>query len=120
MYGFLQFEYRGHNEMSRLPGYKPPFWVAEIPSFDAVYKYKREFVKPKVDYTEANSVGSRGVYYVYFLEGEKIYEVSDNRGRGNYTKPQRYFARVATTGEIEKVSEEYVKEWLNWKNGTSE
>lgn len=78
-------------------------WVAEITGFDPKYKYKREFLRFKKDYSQANSKGSRGIYAEYVLGDNKIYDVKDNK--------QRYFCKVVDW-KVFKIDEEEVKEWL--------
>lgn len=84
--------------------YPPSGWVAEITGFDARYRYQRKFLGYKKDYSRANSKGSRYVYAEYILESDKIYEVKDDR--------RRYFCKVNCMGDIEKLEEEEVQEWL--------
>lgn len=82
----------------------PSGWVAEITGFDPIYKYKRNFLRYKKDYSRSNSKGSRGVFAEYLLESEKIYDVKDNK--------RRFFCKVTENGDIKHVKEEEVVEWL--------
>lgn len=82
----------------------PSAWVAEITGLDHKYKYKRNFLPYKKDYSRSNSVGSRGVYAVYILETGKIYEIKDHK--------DRYYCTVTDNGNIVRLSEDEVKEWL--------
>jgi len=84
--------------------FPPSGWVAEITGFDPKYKYARSFLKFKKDYSRANSKGSRGVFAEYILQSGRIYDIKDNRGR--------YFCKVNETGDIIKISESEVTEWL--------
>lgn len=62
-------------------------WVAEVTSIDArTGRIERRFLDGLKDYTEANSVGSRGVRKYYVLTDGPLYEVVDRPG---YGKPQR-------------------------------
>jgi len=81
-----------------------PYWVAQIIDFDPHFKYKREFIRGKKDYSEANSKGSRGVFVFYLLESGNIYEVK--------TYKSRYFCKVNQEGEIIKMTKEEVDKWL--------
>lgn len=90
-------------------GMPPSGWVAEITGFDLKYKYARTFLKHKLDYSRANSKGSRGVYAEYILESEKIYEVKE---RTSWKKVYRYFCTVNQEGEIVILPESEVQEWL--------
>lgn len=84
-------------------------WVAEITGFDPKYKYARNFLKRKLDYSRANSKGSRGVYAEYILESGKIYEVKEQT---SWKKVYRYFCTVNNDGEIVILNESEVIEWL--------
>jgi hypothetical protein len=54
----------------------PPQWVAEIKGTGGKYGIEREFMMAKKDYSQANSVGSRGIYAEYYLETGRYYEVN--------------------------------------------
>lgn len=47
-------------------------------------------VHPNVDYSYANSKGSRGVFYHYHLQERRVYEV---RERLSWQRSERYFIR---------------------------
>lgn len=85
--------------------YPPSGWVAEIIGFDKKFKYQRQFLRFKKDYSRANSKGSRYVYAEYILESGKIYDVKDNK--------RRYFCTVNENGDIITLIEPEVIEWLN-------
>jgi hypothetical protein len=62
-------------------------WVAEIIGLDhTTGRIKRKFLDGLKDYSNANSVGSRGVHKYYVLTGGPLYEIVDRPG---YGKPQR-------------------------------
>lgn len=84
-------------------------WVAEITGISPIYKYEREFLPRKLDYTNANSVGSRGVVAEYILESERIYEVKE---QVSWSRTRRYFCAVSDEGDIVVVPEEYVQEYF--------
>lgn len=93
----------GQDTMRALMGSegKPPWrpWVARITGLESRYGLKREFVHGTKDYSQANSIGSRGVYE-YFALSPGVYEVSH---MVTWRKSRRYFLRVtedATTTEI--------------------
>lgn len=68
-------------------------WVAEVTGIDAASgRIQRRFLEGLKDYTDANSVGSRGVYKFYVLTDGKLYEVADRAGYGK--PPRRRFCRV--------------------------
>jgi len=87
-------------------GFARPYWAAQIVGRDPQYKYARQFLKSKKDYTHANSKGSRGVFVYYLLESGYVYEVRlPKRGRGFYI--------VDEQGDIVEVDKDYVEQWIN-------
>lgn len=83
-------------------------WVCKILGEDTKYKFKREFLRPNLDYSEANSIGSRGVYAYYNLESGHIYEVSSPV---SWKNTERYFCRVENDAIVYMEKEEVI-EWL--------
>jgi len=81
-------------------------WCAEIIEFDTKYKYVRRFLPFRKDYSQSNSMGSRGVRAIYTLSENKIYEAKEHKNR--------YFCMIKDW-EIVKVSKAEVAEWLNEK-----
>jgi hypothetical protein len=81
------------------------YWCARIVGFDPVYKYCREFIRPKKDYSQANSKGSRGVWLYFLLESGFVYEAKSSK--------RRFFCEVNTDGNVVDVSKEYVDEWIS-------
>jgi hypothetical protein len=91
-------------------GGKPPSgWVAEITGFDSQYKYARSFLKRKLNYSRANSKGSRGIYAEYILESGKLYDVKEQT---SWKKTHRYFCTVSQEGDIIILPESKVMECL--------
>lgn len=84
-------------------------WVAEIVGYEDKFYYARRFLRPVVDYSDANSVGTRGVYRYYWLELGKIYDVSEPL---TWRKTDRYFCRVGELGNIEKINSNDVDEFI--------
>jgi hypothetical protein len=91
-----------------IPGIKPRQWVAEVVGFDMWSGFKREFLKGKKDYLNANSVGSRGVYVYYILEPHKVYDVKQPM---TWSTDNRYYCEVVD-GEIIRLSESEVSQCL--------
>ena len=85
------------------------YWVAEIIGRHPKFRFQREFLRFKKDYSEANSIGSRGVYAYYILEDNKVYEVCSPI---SWKNTDRYFCTVVG-GEIIRLTKEEVDEWLN-------
>lgn len=86
----------------------PTPWVARITGVDPSGQFKREFVKPHVDYSEANSVGSRGVFYFFAVEEGRAYEVYE---RTSWKSSDRYFV-YADLGRLHRLSRDEVIKWL--------
>ncbi len=82
-------------------------WVARITGTDATYGLAREFVHGQIDYSRANSKGSRGVY-LYFPLKDGVYEVKKHL---TWKKDRRYFLRVEAMQMIE-IEREEVEAWL--------
>jgi hypothetical protein len=82
-------------------------WVARITGRDARYGFARKFQEGQKDYSQANSVGSRGVY-LYFALSDGIYEVKENT---SWKHTQSYFIRV-TGSAYETITKEQVEECL--------
>lgn len=81
----------------------PRPWVAYLRSANG-----REFLRPRADYRDANSKGSRGVMFYFFLERDGVYEVS---ARTSWAKTRRYF--VVKIGQDLKELDTY-DEALAW------
>jgi hypothetical protein len=82
-------------------------WVARITGFDPVFGLARAFVRGQIDYSRANSVGSRGVY-LYFPLNDGMYEVNKHL---TWAKNRRYFIRVEGM-QITEITKEEVEQWL--------
>ena len=87
-------------------------WVAQILGRDEKYTFARKFQRSQTDYSEANSVGSRGVYLFFFLESG-VYEVFEHL---SWKRSRRYFIRVYEA-QITEVSREEVEAWLDHNGG---
>jgi hypothetical protein len=75
-------------------------WVAEVVGTDPRYGLRRRFLRAKVDYYHANSVGTRGVMLCYLLDPGPIYEIYR---KTSWTNAERFFARVED-GRIVRVT----------------
>lgn len=82
-------------------------WIARLTGLDQQFKFKREFVRGQKDYSQANSVGSRGVY-IYYALTSGIYEVNAPL---SWSRTDRYFCRVKD-GQIIRMTFEETLEWL--------
>lgn len=78
-----------------LPARRP--WVAEIAGFKGS-NFEREFLDGHKDFSEANGVGSRGVYYYFHLREGRIYEV---RELTSWKRDRRFFCSVVDGAVVE-------------------
>lgn len=83
-------------------------WVAEIVGYDRRYKFCRSFVRGQVDYSEANSQGSRGVMLHFHVPDGAIVEMFRYC---TWRRSERGFYRIVGEDWIE-LSEDQVKEHL--------
>lgn len=77
-------------------------WVAQITGLDDRHGLTRQFLDGRIDYSHANSVGSRKVIVHYLLEEGGIYEI---RSFQSWHRESRYFAQVRE-GEVVALSRE--------------
>lgn len=84
-------------------------WAAEITGQDSKYKYQRKFLRRKKDYSRSNPRKLSGIYAEYILESGKIYEIKNFKNR--------YFCAVSDDGDIIKIMESEVIEWLRNHSG---
>jgi hypothetical protein len=82
------------------------YWVAQITGVHPKYKYERQFLRGKKDYTHANRKGSRGVFVYYLLESGNVYEVKKS-------SKCRFFCIVDDEGDVVEVDKDYVEKWIN-------
>lgn len=83
-------------------------WVAKLISIDPEASFQREFMRAQIDYSRANSTGSRGVFLYYALP-DGIYEINE---RKTWKKVARYFIRVKDA-QIEEVAREEIVRWFS-------
>lgn len=91
----------------KLPSRKP--WVAKITGFDFKYGYKREFINGKIQRLRSNAAGSRGIEIWFLLESGFVYQA---RHFTSWKSEEKFFCKVTEDGDIEKISQEEVDEWL--------
>jgi hypothetical protein len=72
-------------------------WVARLTGICPKYGFAREFMRGQKDYSQANSIGSRGVKE-YFPLDPGVYEVHE---RLTWKRTRRYFIRVQDTQIVE-------------------
>ncbi len=89
-------------------------WCARITGPHETYGLAREFVKGQIDYSKANSVGSRGVFIYYALK-DGLYEVNE---RTTWSKVRRYFIHVEDA-TITEIAREEVMQWVSNPSGVA-
>lgn len=82
-------------------------WVAIVTEFDVNKVYGRKFLDGLKDYSQANRVGSRGVYKYYALKSGIIYEISSPTKKG----AERYLA-VVDGDVLKRMTNEEALRWL--------
>jgi hypothetical protein len=90
-------------------------WVAELLGLDDRHGYRRRFLKAKVDYSEANGAGTRGVWYYWLLESGKVYEA---RFRTSWSMNMHTrFVLVDDAGEIVDIPPTEIDDLLTGRTG---
>ena len=84
------------------------FGVWQIVDITSTGDLKRLSQKGFVDYSEANSVGSRGVYNIFLLYGNRIYEVKQPI---SWKKSRHYYCRIKS-GKLIEMNIHQVLAWL--------
>jgi len=84
-------------------------WVARLTGLTPT-NFQREFLRGMKDYSQANSVGSRGVYLTFWLDSNDIYEVYH---RTAWKNDRRYFCRPTKDGTFQKLTREEARAWLS-------
>ncbi len=82
-------------------------WVAQLTGRDKQFGFARTFVSGQIDYSQANSTGSRGVFLYYPLR-DGVYEVNE---RTSWRSVRRYFLRVEN-GHSREIQREEVERCL--------
>lgn len=85
--------------------------VKRLRGYNEAYGFVSEEVRGQIDYSQANSVGSRSVF-LYFALKDGVYEVTE---RTTWSKVRRYFILVDQSDYVE-VSREEVLSWLASKD----
>jgi hypothetical protein len=82
-----------------------PAWVKEVIGIDADGLIT-EHLEGQMDYSKANSVGSRGVYRHYFLQEGIIYHVSSPK---TWNRTDEYYCCIRSGAEIRMTYQEAIK-----------
>jgi len=110
--GFPNNPQTGFSKIDTLFWMPSPCWVAEILRYGISHKFQKEFLKRRVDYSNANSKGTRGVFCWYILESGHIYEVKEPK---SWKCTEQYFCKVSEEGEIERITEKEVEAFCELK-----
>lgn len=89
-------------------------WVAELTGIDPERLFIRHFLTGQKDYSEANSVGSRGVYRYFLLQSGNIYEVF---ARLTWKRSERYYCRI-NDDQLIRMTQQEVLACLNARSGS--
>jgi hypothetical protein len=85
-------------------------WLAELAGRDPDFVYERRFVKPRRDYRNANSRGTRGVVFNWTLLPGRVYEALEPLSRRS---TRRLFLRATAAGDVVEITREEAEAWLN-------
>lgn len=96
--------YRNHQALRSFDRKAPTMWVAKITGIN-FRGLTLDFIKPVVDFANANSKLSRGVFYYWHLEAGFYDSVLGS----NF---DRKFLKVEN-GQYRECSKDEVMEWLN-------
>ena len=101
--------YNAVRDYVRRPASNQPPWLAEIVGLSARYGLDRDFLPAKVDWSESNSSGNRGVYYCWLLETGRVYET---HYWTTWTRDHREFLTVDEHGAVVEITRQEVDAWL--------
>jgi hypothetical protein len=96
--------WRRMNAIRQFDKSAPGYWVARLTGFTA-NSFRREFIKPVVDFSQANSAVSRYVYYYWHVD-DGLYEGVFCR---NFER--QFF--IAIGGKVEYIDKDRAKIWLS-------
>lgn len=106
MYASLKIERIGNDRLGHQPA-----WVKRVSGL-VPRGLVEEFIQGNADYSNANSVGSRGICVFYLLKEDEIYHVSSPR---NFKHCDTYFCRVENGEIIRMEFDEVIKELVKRK-----
>lgn len=101
---------RGAGRAERLLGNLTP-WAARLHGVADDGGFVREFLRPHVDYRDANSTGTRGIWYRWVLSPGPVYEVAS---RSRFGRPlERTYHQVTADGEVASIAWEEALAWAS-------
>jgi hypothetical protein len=86
----------------------PRPWVERLVPDDGSALSRQRLAGQK-DFREANSIGSRGVFWHYTLREGEVYEVHQLTG---WKKSRNWFCRVGESGRVEEITRAEAEAWL--------
>lgn len=96
----------GSGALFRLPSNRP--FVARLTGLDKRFGFQREFQRFKLDYSRANSIGSRGVFAVYLIDADPS-DVFEIREQTSWRSVDRRFCRFVNGDEVRINREEVIR-----------
>lgn len=106
MKNMIRLEWIGWNEDRRNhPSIQRKPWVKKIEAvnFPKVYG---DFLRLEIDFTEANSQGSRGVYLNAILEYGYAYQIKQPNG---WRKSKIWYAGLSESGEVTELTKDQIE-----------
>lgn len=96
--------WRNMRDLRQFDKSTPTYWIALIKGF-SIKGFDRDFIRPAIDFSQANSKCSRGVWYYWHL-ADGAYE-----GQFDANFKRQYF--IVQSGEIRYCEKEDIEEWIN-------
>ena len=81
-------------------------WVRWIRYLHPIDGFVYDTLKPQLDYSRANSIGTRGVYAYYILTENALYEISAPL---SWKRVDHYYCRIANDEIIRMTRDEVFK-----------
>jgi hypothetical protein len=100
--------YRGAWHAEIIGPHRP--WLARLDGHDPDYGFRREFLRPKEDWLDANRKGTRGVQCWWTLALNEVYEAC---WRLTWNDERRGFLRVTPGGDVVTITREEAEAWLS-------
>jgi hypothetical protein len=85
-------------------------WLARLTGYDPDFGFRREFLRPKEDWLDANRKGTRGVQCWWTLALNEVYEAC---WRVSWNDERRGFLRATPEGDVVTISREEAEAWLS-------
>lgn len=83
-------------------------WLAKITGPCERYGYQRTFLRARTDYSQSNSVGSRGIWLWWTLDADRLYQAR-YRTSWALSSWREMFLTVTGEGEVVELSAEEMR-----------